>query len=102
MSNWHRAVNKSRNGKTTRGLSPCRIVDDNGNVIAFAVPQKSRKEQIANTNLIARAKEMYQMLNKVVEFQERNYGNGVKTHLNFIELVEDIKMVLKKARGEQC
>lgn len=91
MSNWHRAINKSRNGKTTRGLSPCRIVDDNGNVIAFTVPQKSRKEQIANANLIARAPVMYDLLNSLLNDKVYNLDQQTR---------ENIEYELKKARGE--
>ena len=64
---WHRAVNMSRNGKTARGLSPCRIENEKGVVIAFTVPQKSRQEQIANTNLLAIAPKMYALLKMIAD-----------------------------------
>jgi hypothetical protein len=85
---WRRAMNKSRGGKTVRGLSNCRIENENGVVIAFAVPQKSRQEQVANTNLLAAAPEMYRML------------EVVKVALGHGSLVVEIDKVLNKARGK--
>lgn len=87
---WRRAMNKSRGGKTVRGLSNCRIENENGVVIAFAVPQRSRQEQVANTNLLAAAPEMYRLLKQL-------HG----TLSNVPVLQGEIEKVLKKARGEE-
>ena len=92
---WRRAFNMSRNGKTVRGLSPCRIESGNGVVIAFTVPQKSRQEQIANTNLIAAAPEMYALLKMIAD---PTTFMGAKTDEVLRTAIES---VLKKARGEQ-
>jgi rubrerythrin len=101
---WKRAMNKSRNGKgAIRGLSHCRIENEKGVVVAFAVPQKSRQEQIANTNLIAAAPEMYKMLaitRKMFEDLADIVPNEQAKDLLY-DMASDIKSVLKKARGEE-
>jgi hypothetical protein len=104
--NWRRAMNKSRNGKTVRGLSNCRIENKNGVVIAFTVPQKSRQEQVANTNLLATAPEMYEMLNEVasdITLAMASYP-GIEDEIWQEILKEDVQKIiklLKKARGEE-
>ena len=55
----------------------------------------------ANANLIAAAPDMYQMLKKIIEFQKANFGGEIKTHLGFVDLANQIEIVLKKARGEE-
>ena len=115
---WHRAVNMSRNGKTARGFSPCRIKSAKGIIVAFTVPQKSRQEQIANTNLIAAAPEMYRnneqtlteleqmipaMLAVCADCQHRQckvcqFAKVLKTAS---EMERRIEQVQKKARGEE-
>lgn len=95
---WQRAMNKSRNGKgAIRGLSHCRIENEKGVVVAFAVPQKSRQEQIANTNLIAAAPEMYAKLKTVLALCEGNLLRKTRCDI----LGEEIATLLKKARGEE-
>lgn len=87
---WKRAMNKSRNGKgSVRGLSHCRIENEKGCVIAFTVPQKSRQEQVANTNLIAAAPDMYRILEQL---------HGALKSVPILQ--KEIEEVLKKARGE--
>lgn len=94
---FRRAFNMSRNGKTVRGLSPCRIENEKGVVIAFTVPQKSRQEQIANTNLLATVKDLYKALYDLVGncrpgWQEVNVSR---------ETIDNALEALKKARGEE-
>ena len=93
---WRRAMNKSRNGKTMRGLSHCRIENENGVVIGFTVPQKSRLEQVANTNLLSTAKEMYEFIGWIgsVEGQCAILTKDP-------ESVRKAHSILKKARGEK-
>lgn len=87
---YRRAFNMSRNGKTVRGLSPCRIENEKGVVIAFTVPQKSRQEQIANTNLLATVKDMYECICDALT--DLDMSEGMRNHF---------ESVLKKARGEK-
>lgn len=100
---YRRAFNMSRNGKTVRGLSPCRIENEKGVVIAFTIPQKSRQEQIANTNLLAAAPEMYKMLvvtRKMFEDLADVLPNEQAKDL-LHDMASDIESVLTKARGEE-
>ena len=93
----------SRNGKTVRGLSTCRIESGNGVVIAFTVPQKSRQEQIANTNLIAAAPEMYNRLKEVKsDFRALLFNPYISEHTKecIKVMIDHIEHDLKKARGE--
>ena len=87
---YRRAFNISRNGKSVRGLSPCRIENEKGVVIAFTVPQKSRHQQIANTNLLATVKDLYECVCDALSDLEM--PEGMRNHF---------KIVLKKARGEE-
>lgn len=87
---YRRAFNMSRNGKTVRGLSPSRIENEKGVVIAFTVPQKSRQEQIANTNLLAAVKDLYECVCDALTDLEMS--EGMRAHF---------ENVLKKARGEE-
>jgi hypothetical protein len=36
-----------------------------------------------------------EMLTAIIEMQEANYGNGIKTHLDLIELAKEAKQVVK-------
>ena len=87
---YRRAFNMSRNGKTVRGLSHCRIENEKGVVIAFTVPQKSRQEQIANTNLLATVKDLYECVCDALTDLEMS--EGMRNHF---------EAVLRKARGEE-
>lgn len=88
---WHRAFNRSRSGNgNVRGKSHCRIENENGVVIAFTVPQSSKQEQVANTNLIAAAPEMYRLLNQL---------HGALSAVPILQ--REIETVLKKAGGEE-
>ena len=102
---WKRAMNKSRNGKgTIRGLSHCRIENEKGVVVAFAVPQKSRQEQIANTNLIAAAQKMYNRLKEVKsDFRALLFNPYISEHTKecIKVMIDHIEDDLKKARGEE-
>lgn len=94
---YRRAFNMSRNGKkTVRGLSHSRIENENGVVIAFTAPQKSRQEQIANTNLLSAAPDMYALLSIMVS-PTIMMGQTMRND----DLRTAIESVLKKARGEE-
>lgn len=94
---FRRAFNMSRNGKTVRGLSPCRIENEKGDNDAFTVPQKSRQEQIANTNLLAAAPEMYRVLRGICFEKSARICNYAPESCK----VCAIRKALKKARGEE-
>lgn len=88
---WERAKNFSRNGTgSIRGLSLCRIVDKNRVAVAYTVPKASQQEQIANTNLIAAAPEMYYCICDALTDLEMSEG-----------MRKYFETVLKKARGEE-
>lgn len=95
---WKMAMNKSRNGKgAIRGLSHCRIKNGKGVVVALAVPQKSRQEQIANTNLIAAAPEMYRVLSGICLEKSAQICKFAPESCEVCQ----IRKALKKARGEE-
>lgn len=91
QGSWRRAFNRSRSGNgNVRGRSHCRIENENGVVIAFTVPQSSKQEQVANTNLLATAKDMYECVCDALTDLEM--PDGMRRHF---------EAVLEKARGEE-
>lgn len=86
---WRRADLTSRNGKTIRGESFCRVVCGN-HAVAYAYTCKTRAEQKANACLISAAPGMYRLL-------EQLHGTLESVPI----LQSEIETVLKKARGEQ-
>lgn len=47
------------------------------------------------------APDLLDILKRIVEMQEEYYGNGSLTHLNLISLVEEAKVAIKKATGDE-
>lgn len=41
-----------------------------------------------------------EMLNAIIEMQEANYGDGIKTHVNLIYLVKEAKKVVETFKEE--
>jgi hypothetical protein len=102
---WKRAMNRSRNGKgSVRGLSHCRIENEKGCIIAYTVTQKSRQEQVANTNLLAASSKMYQRLKSVktdLWALSVNPAISAKTKECIDIIIKNIEGDLQKARGEK-
>ena len=92
---WRRAWNKSRGGSgKIRGKSVSRIVDDNGEAVAFAA---KRPRQVANSQLIAAAPEMYEMLQFFCSRKHTPICRNAPDSCSVCKLNE----ILKKARGEE-
>lgn len=47
--------------------------------------------------LFTKSKDMLRMLNKVVEMQDKYFGDGVKTHLALKKISVDIEELIQKA-----
>jgi len=64
------------------------------------IVERDFDERRANAALIAAAPEMYDMLKRICEMQEKNYGDGIETHIALIAMTQKAREILKKARGE--
>jgi len=60
-----------------------------------------RSESLANAHLIKAAPKLYAILDRIVEMQVKNYGDGMMTHIELISLSQEAKSLLAEARGER-
>lgn len=68
---WKRGLDRRKKGNGIRGISNSRVVDVNGNPVAYAYRQKSADGQTANADLITAAPDMYSALKMVCEDCEK-------------------------------
>ena len=95
----------SKETKFTRGKLEAfdeSVIDGYGNLIVeFNGVGTSWSEDEANALLFKTAPKLYYVLDKITEMQARNYGDGMKTHIDLIDLVNEAKALLAEVRGEQ-
>ena len=70
------------------------ILDDKGNSIADTFIKD-------DAHLIKTAPKLYNVLDKIVNMQVKNYGNSMMTHIELISLAQEAKATLAEARGEE-